>query len=115
MLERWKQILPKIPKNLSCNYENICKIPLISRKFPAGRNIPISYVINEQYDILPPSSLKQRLPEINWDFISLTLLNIATRNIRNKCKRLATFNGNYLPAADPILLSSNPSKKAAKG
>ena len=111
LLERWKQILSEIPKNLSCNYGNIGKIPLISQQFPPYKNIPISYIIDEKYAVLPPSHLKQRIPEINWNAVSLNMLNIATRNIRTRCRRLATFNGNYLPAADPILLSS---KKGCK-
>ena len=46
--------------------------------------------------------------------VSLNVLGITTRNMRTKCRRLGTFNGNYLPAADPILLATNPSKKGCK-
>ena len=41
----------------------------------------------------------------------MTLLNIATKNIRNKCRRLANINGNYLPMADPILLPLTLAKR----
>ena len=41
-------------------------------------------------------------------------MSIATRIIRNKCRRLASFNGNFLPNADPILLTTLPSKKGCK-
>ena len=114
VLERWKQILLDIPKNVSCKYENICEISLISQQFPPNKNIPIYYITDENFNILPPSQLKQRLPEINWSNVSINLLNIATRNLRTKCKRLATYNGNFLPAADPILLTTLPYKKGCK-
>ena len=70
--------------------------------------------MDENFNILPPSQLKQRLPEINWNNVSLNLLNIATRNLRTKCIRLSTYNGNFLPAADPILLATLPYKKGCK-
>ena len=62
----------------------------------------------------PPSQLRSRLPEINWNAVSLNLLSIATRSIRNKCKRLSSFNGNFLPNSDPILLATLPSRKGCK-
>ena len=114
VLERWKKLLPQIPKNLSCNYENVCKIPIISQQFPQNGNIPIYYIIDENYEILPPSQLKARLPEINWNAVSINLLNIATRLCRSKCRRLASFNGNFLPNTDPILLATLPSRKGCK-
>ena len=114
VLERWKKSLPQIPKNLSCNYENVCKIPIISQQLPQNGNIPICYIIDENYEILPPSQLKSRLPEINWNTVSLNLLNIATRLSRSKCRRLASFNGNFLPSSDPILLATLPSRKGCK-
>ena len=114
VLERWKKMLSEIPKNLSCNYENICKIPIISQQFPQNKNIPIRSIINENYEILPPSQLRIRLPEINWNVVSLNLLSIATRSIRNKCKRITSFNGNFLPNSDPILLATLPSRKGCK-
>ena len=42
------------------------------------------------------------------------MLSIATRNLRTKCNRLSTFNGNFLPASDPILLATLPNKKGCK-
>ena len=110
----------QVPKNkiifcsLCGNYENVCRIPLISQQFPPNKNIPICYITDEKFDVLPPSHLKQILPEINWNAVSLNMLNIATRNIRTRCRRLSTFNGNFLPTADPILLATLPSKKGCK-
>ena len=62
VLERWKKMLSETPKNLSCNYENICKIPIISQQFPQNKNIPIRFIINENYEILPPLPAQIKTP-----------------------------------------------------
>ena len=72
------------------------------------------YIIGSNYDLLPPSSLKERLPEASWKDISMSLLNFITKETRTKCKKACTFSGNYKPLANPIFLITNPNKKGCK-
>ena len=40
---------------------------------PTEQKHSICYIMDENYEILPPSQLKSRLPEINWNAVSLNL------------------------------------------
>ena len=89
-------------------------LSLVAQQFKKYKYIPITYIIDGNYDLLPPSSLKERLPEASWKDISMSLLNFITRETRTKCKKACTFSGNYKPLANPIFLITNPNRKGCK-
>ena len=109
-----KKILQDIPKNSLLPYTNVCDFPLTAPQFKTHKYIPILHIIDNNHDILPPSQLKERFPTMNWKNISLNILNFITKDIRNQCKRLSHFPGNYEPLAHPLFLITNPSKKGCK-
>ena len=111
VLERWKTILNKVPTNLTIPFSNICSPSLQLRNY---NYIPLTFVTDEKFNILPPSQLKERLPLANWDKISIPLISFLTASLREKCKKIATYTGNHRPLIHPLLQLTSPNIKGCK-
>ena len=111
VLERWKTILNQVPTNLTIPFSNICSPSLQLRNY---NYIPLTFVTDEKFNILPPSQLKERLPLANWDKISIPLISFLTASLREKCKKIATYTGNHRPLIHPLLQLTSPNIKGCK-
>ena len=111
VLERWKVILRKMPPNLTLPYTNVYTPTLQIKNY---KYIPLISIVNEQFDILPPSQLRERLPLADWRRISAPLLSFSTAKIRAKCKKVANFTGNFFPHIHPIMQLTSPNIKGCR-
>ena len=111
VLERWKVILGQIPADVMLPFTNICTPSLTLKNY---RYIPLLRVTDENFNILPPSELKGRLPFVNWKKISIPLLSIVTARLREKCRKNAFFSGNFEPFIHPLLQITSPNIKGCK-
>ena len=58
VLERWKAILSKVPPNILIPFSNVCT-PSLKRN---SNYIQLLRLVDEHFNILSPSELKERLP-----------------------------------------------------
>ena len=70
--------------------------------------------MDTNFDILPPSQLRERLPKADWKKTSTHLLSFFTTELRAKCKRIATFSGNHEPFIHPLLQITSPNIKGCR-
>ena len=70
--------------------------------------------MDENFNILPPSELKERLPLADWRKILTPLLSFVTAKLREKCKKIANFAGNFMPFIHPLLQITSPNIKGCK-
>ena len=111
VLERWKAIFKNVPPNLTLPFTNVCTPTLQIKNY---KYVPLLSLVNEKFDILPPSQLRERLPRADWKKISAPLISFTTAKIREKCKKIANFTGNLGPLVHPILQLTSPNIKGCK-
>ena len=111
VIERWKAILKNVPPNWLLPFSNICNPSLKIKNY---KYIPLLSLVDANFNILPPSQLRERLPLADWKKISAPLLNLITAKVRENCKQITNFTGNYGPFIHPLLQISSPNIKGCK-
>ena len=111
VIERWKDILKNVPRNLLLPFSDICTPSLKIKNY---QHIPLLSLVDANFNILPPSELKDRLPKANWKKISTPLLSFITAKLREKCRKIANFSGNFGPFIHPLLQITSPNIKGCK-
>ena len=82
VIERWKIIVSQFPADILLPFTNICTPSLTLKNH---HYIPLLQVVDENFNILPPPELRERLPLVNWKKVYVPLLSFVTAKLRGKC------------------------------
>jgi len=116
VLERWKAIRPKLYNNPNdMIHTNICDSTKTSFiiHIPPYRYVPLNLIIDHNFNILPPSELRCRIPLTDWTTISPLTILMATSGLRSKLNK-SPLLGNFGPFYPPELQITNPNMKGCK-